>query len=140
MENNNLPRGLRNNNPLNIRLSTDHWQGMTDKQTDSSFVIFKALEYGLRAAFIILKKYLTKSPHADTIEKIVSRWAPANENDTEKYIAFVEAKTGIKRHERLKWTDKNKLCRIVHAMCIMENGQEIQFGRIEYGYGLANNA
>ena len=31
-------RGLRNNNPLNIRRSADQWQGMATTQTDKSFV------------------------------------------------------------------------------------------------------
>ena len=29
-----LPRGIRNNNPLNIRRSKDQWQGMRREQTD----------------------------------------------------------------------------------------------------------
>lgn len=36
-----MNRGIRNNNPLNIRRSADHWQGMRDEQTDPSFVQFK---------------------------------------------------------------------------------------------------
>ena len=32
-----LPRGIRNNNPLNIRRSKDQWQGLRAQQTDASF-------------------------------------------------------------------------------------------------------
>ena len=42
-----LPRGIRNNNPLNIRRSKDQWKGMAEAQTDGAFVQFKTLEYGL---------------------------------------------------------------------------------------------
>mgnify|MGYP003533551919 FL=1 len=46
-------RGIRNNNPLNIRLSADKWQGMREEQTDKAFVQFKSMAYGYRAAWII---------------------------------------------------------------------------------------
>ena len=39
-------RGIRNNNPLNIRHSADRWQGARMKQTDPSFVQFKTMAYG----------------------------------------------------------------------------------------------
>ena len=31
-----MKRGIRNNNPLNIRHSTDRWQGASEEQTDKS--------------------------------------------------------------------------------------------------------
>ena len=49
-----LPRGIRNNNPLNIRKSKDQWQGMRREQTDSAFCQFENLAYGWRAAFKLL--------------------------------------------------------------------------------------
>ena len=36
-----MTRGLRNNNPLNIRRSADRWEGTATTQTDQSFVQFK---------------------------------------------------------------------------------------------------
>jgi hypothetical protein len=44
------PRGIRNNNPLNIRHSADQWQGACEEQKDKSFVQFKSMAYGYRAA------------------------------------------------------------------------------------------
>ena len=46
-----LPRGIRNNNPLNIRRGKDQWKGLRAQQTDASFCQFESLEYGWRAAF-----------------------------------------------------------------------------------------
>ena len=46
----NLSRGLRNNNPLNIRHSADKWEGTRIVQTDKSFVQFTSMAYGYRAA------------------------------------------------------------------------------------------
>ena len=41
-----LPRGIRNNNPLNIRRTAkDQWQGLRAQQTDASFCQFESLDY-----------------------------------------------------------------------------------------------
>ena len=53
-----LPRGIRNNNPLNIRRTkTSSWMGMREEQTDKSFCQFTTLRYRWRAAFMLLKLY-----------------------------------------------------------------------------------
>ena len=51
-----IPRGIRNNNPLNIRRSKDQWQGMKKTQSDSSFCQFETFEDGWRAAFVLLTR------------------------------------------------------------------------------------
>ena len=51
-----LPRGIRNNNPLNIRRSKDQWKGLAEAQNDRAFCQFKSLEYGWRAAFYLLTR------------------------------------------------------------------------------------
>ena len=50
-------RGIRNNNPLNIRHSADRWQGAREEQTDKSFVQFTTMAYGYRAAWKVLESY-----------------------------------------------------------------------------------
>ena len=52
-----MKRGQRNNNPLNIRHSADRWEGVRKEQTDKSFVQFKSMAYGYRAAWKILQTY-----------------------------------------------------------------------------------
>ena len=52
-------RGLRNNNPLNIRKSAEHFQGEI-KGKDKSFKTFSSLPYGYRAGFVILGTYLPR--------------------------------------------------------------------------------
>ena len=40
-----LPRGIRNNNPLNIRRTAkDQWKGLRAQQTDASFCQFESME------------------------------------------------------------------------------------------------
>lgn len=54
-------RGIRNNNPGNIRWG-DEWKGLVPEtqRTDKSFCQFKSAEYGIRAMIIILRNYQRK--------------------------------------------------------------------------------
>ena len=82
------PRGIRNNNPLNIRRNGSHWVGLRPKQTDPDFFQFQTMAWGFRAAFRILRTYW----HAyglHTVKQIITRWAPPNENATSSYVQTV---------------------------------------------------
>ena len=46
-------RGVRNCNPLNIRIGND-WKGERPTNSDGVFEQFTDMHYGLRAAFILL--------------------------------------------------------------------------------------
>ena len=130
------PRGIRNNNPLNIRKG-NNWQGERHPQTDKAFEEFVSIEMGLRAGFIIIRNYFKKRPAVNTITTIISRWAPPSENVTTAYIREVSRRSGIDPNEPLRFDEKNKMCRIVQAMCWVECGQEVSFGRIENAYEFA---
>ena len=84
MRNNNLPRGLRNNNPGNIRRNSDVFQG-EKTSSDREFKQFKSMAYGYRAIFKILSNY-GRNYHLKTIRQMIGRWAPENENDTGAYV------------------------------------------------------
>ena len=84
-----LPRGIRNNNPLNIRRSKDKWKGLRVVQADASFCQFETLEYGWRAAFYLLTRTYYHKYRLFTIRTIISKWAPPHENKTEAYITNV---------------------------------------------------
>lgn len=78
--------GLRNNNPLNIRFSPMNvWRGQIG--SNRGFCVFDQMENGYRAAFVLLHNYVKRG--YDTVREIVSRWAPASENDTEAYIRII---------------------------------------------------
>ena len=119
-----LPRGIRNNNPLNIRRSKDQWKGMSKTQGDRSFCQFETLEYGWRAAFYLLTRTYYYKYRLYTIRGIVSRWAPPGENNTEAYIANVCRLTGIAPDEPLGIpSDKpSRWMMLGLAMAIQENG------------------
>lgn len=116
-------RGLRNNNPGNIRHG-DKWQGLAEEQTDKSFCQFTSMEYGIRALLKTLQTY-HKKYNIDSIEHIVSRWAPTNENDTEAYINSVANYTHLSRNTKLFLSkNKNKYLIIAKAIAYQENGKE----------------
>lgn len=131
-----LPRGLRNHNPLNIRLSATRWQGMAEKQTDKAFVQFVSNAYGYRAAFVTLKTYQTKHG-LRTIAQMIGRWAPPNENNTAAYVRRVAAGTGLDKNAHLPYTNKELMVKMVMAMTAVENGIHAIKSEVEEGYRLA---
>lgn len=80
-----MTRGLRNNNPGNIRKDGTHWKGEVEPSRDAAFKQFESMAWGYRAMFKCLNTYSRKYG-LDTIRKMISRWAPPSENDTDAYI------------------------------------------------------
>lgn len=119
-----LPRGIRNNNPLNIRRSADKWKGLSRTQSDPSFCQFESLEYGWRAAFYLLTRTYYHKYRLYTIRGIISKWAPPIENETQTYIANVSRLTGIAPDEPIGIpSDRPSHWMMVGmAMAIQENG------------------
>lgn len=87
-------RGIRNNNPGNIRKSADKWQGLSPEQTDAAFFQFVAPQWGVRALGKVLLNYRRKYGLA-TVRDIINRWAPPVENDTSAYVNFVARRLGV---------------------------------------------
>jgi hypothetical protein len=129
------PRGLRNNNPLNIRHNSDHFQGEI-KGKDKSFKTFETMPYGYRAAFVTLGTYLSKG--YNTIEKIIARFAPPTENNTAGYIASVEKFSGVPRNKELTAADGGDYILIVAAMSAVENSINADINQIKVGFALQN--
>jgi hypothetical protein len=131
-----MTRGQRNNNPLNIRrIPGVTWKGQSPEQTDKAFVQFRSMEWGLRAAFCILRTYARKYK-ANRIRDIISRWAPPSENDTDRYIKNVCQWTGFGGLQRL--TEKN-WPRLVGAMARQECGAVLSEEIINRSYKLYKN-
>lgn len=130
-----IPRGIRNNNPLNIRIG-NNWLGEVECPTDNQFEQFTWMEYGIRAGFLLIKRYIERY-HLNTIKLIVSRWAPPSENKTNAYIASVEKLSGIPADKELRFCDYNEMISLVDAMIVVECGQHIDMNTIQTGYELA---
>ena len=119
IENMLTPRGIRNNNPGNIRHSTTTWQGQAAQQTDPSFVQFDTPEAGIRAISHILASYANRG--ITTVQDIINTWAPPSENDTQAYIDAVTGQMGVAPNEQVTATNKADL---IAAIIQHENGQQ----------------
>lgn len=130
------PRGLRNNNPLNIRHSRDRFQGEVVPGSDRAFKQFSSMAYGYRAAFVVLGSYLACG--RNTVEKIIRAWAPPTENNTEGYINHVVQRSGVGRNKVLTAASGGDYRKIVAAMSHCENGVPANMADVEAGFRLQN--
>lgn len=132
-------RGIRNNNPLNIRHGSK-WQGLRPTQTDTSFCQFQSMTYGIRAAIKLLRNYISgwngRSRKINTIDAIIHRWAPPIENATEKYIQFVADQSGIHRYQIIYHDRRDMIYRILEAMCKMESNYPLTREMFETAWSL----
>ena len=131
-----IPRGIRNNNPLNLRVG-NNWKGEVSQPTDHTFEQFTEMKWGVRAAFIVLRNYIVRHK-CNTIRKIIPRWAPANENNTQAYIATVSQRANLKPDEVINVDNTCQMIALLLAMCFVENGQEISLDDVVEGWLLAN--
>lgn len=129
------PRGIRNNNPLNIRIG-NVWLGEVKENTDGEFEQFTSMLYGLRAAIVLLRRYICHY-HLSTIAQIVSRWAPSSENNTRLYIDYVSESVEIAPSCPIDFNDKVTICKLVLAMAYYECGSLIDYETIEKAYDLS---
>jgi len=89
-------RGYRNRNPMNIEKGAD-WEGLaSDQSQDSRFARFTDPRYGIRAGARILTNYAKRG--VNTIDEIISTWAPSTENNTAAYVRSVSQRSGLAPH------------------------------------------
>lgn len=131
-----IPRGIYNNNPLNIRVG-NIWWGERTHQTDKEFEQFEKMEYGIRAAFIILRRYIEKYKR-NTIELIINSWAPSSENNTKAYIDTVAKKMHIDPTLELHYENKKRMIDLACAMIEVECGCSVSREIVEQGYNIAH--
>ncbi len=137
-----IPRGIRNNNPLNIRRSKDQWKGMKPQQTDVSFCQFETLDFGWRAAFYLLTRTYYHRYRLFTIRKIIEKWAPNCENNTEAYIKNVSKLTGFDPDEPLgiPMNSPARWMMVAVAMAMQENGvNSIDYFAMLRGWTMCRN-
>ena len=134
-----VPRGIRNCNPLNIRKGAK-WKGLRDVQTDPAFCQFKSMVWGIRAAFRLMHNHITgiggSRPKCDSVEKLISVWAPANENNTKAYIAHVCKWADCTPASHIDPHDDILIIRIARAMAKVECGMWLDVDLFNEAYEL----
>lgn len=114
-----LPRGLRNNNPMNLRYdSSIPWIGQTgfDK---AGYATFDTAENGIRAGMIDIRTGFERD-NENTVRKIISEWAPETENPTSAYIQFVARRLGVSADMALDFNAV--IIRLAQSIVEFENG------------------
>jgi hypothetical protein len=86
-----LPLGLRNNNPGDLRITSDNWKG--EIGSENGFVTFSDLSWGSRAMATVIANDINSG--LNTLTLYITNYAPPSENDTAAYIARMSALTGI---------------------------------------------
>ena len=134
----NRPRGIRNNNPGNIRHG-QNWQGLNPngKKIDPYFCVFQTPVAGIRALAKVLINY-KKLYGLNTVRQIISRYAPPNENQTTAYIQSVAKQLGVYPDTIIDIEERGVLTVFIKAVSRMENGiQPYSDETIQQGIELA---
>lgn len=130
-----MSRGLRNNNPGNIRLGKVCYKGEKMKSSDKAFRQFESVEWGYRAMFVLLHTYALKH-NCHTLREMINRYAPPSENHTENYIRRVAHATHLSPEEAISTTDEGVMTAVVAAMSEVENGIKADMAAIWHGWKL----
>ena len=130
-----ISRGLRNNNPGNIRRSKIRYEGEVRPSRDREFKEFSSMAYGYRAMFVLLHSY-NRRYGLNSIRGMLNRYAPPTENFTEGYIRFVANRTGIDANTIIDTLCERDMVAIVRAMSEIENGTPAILEDVEHGWRL----
>ena len=87
-------RGIRNNNPLNLKYDENAWQGRTGQDADG-FAIFALIENGFRAG---VKNFVNNQRKLEriTIRQYLDRFASdSKEVDKKQYAKFICDRIGV---------------------------------------------
>ena len=114
-----LVRGMRNNNPFNVRNSSNfQWKGQIGVD-DKGFCVFGSLSDGVRAGVKnLVNGYFSKGLN---IRQIIERYAPSHENNTENYISHVVRFGYFPDEYYVPFTDDDRLA-VCRAIVKMEVG------------------
>ena len=115
-------------NPGSIRYDAKNkWVGQTGK-TKSGFSKFENPVYGIRAMAVLLMAYQDRH-RANTVGKIVKRYAPPHENDTLSYILHVSGRLGVVSDEVINVHEYRYMRPLIEAIIQFENGEQPYTGK-----------
>ena len=116
-------RGERNNNPCNIRISSSAWLGKISPSQDDAFEQFDTPEHGIRAAAKLFLTYF-REYKLTTIQGLINRWAPPEENNTSSYVAQVSLVVGAQSCAPIDLTNLTTLTNLIVGVIWHENGSQ----------------
>lgn len=126
-------RGIRNNNPGNIRLSRTPWKGEVRPSRDKQFCQFRTMAYGYRALIRLLQNY-RRNHGCRTMADFINRWAPPTENNTSGYITRVCREMQVPTTYVPDVNDRATMCAFAAAISQVENGVPAVRTEVEEGW------
>lgn len=137
MTNSTQPRGIRNNNPLNIRRSNNAWLGKIPASSDPQFEQFVTMEHGVRAAMVNMRTIIKRHKNACTLRRLINTWAPPSDgNNTDYYVTRVALGAHLSPCTYVDMQNKIQIIDIVYMMAWVECGQPIKRDIIERAYDM----
>ena len=117
-----ISRGDRNNNGGNLDHSKMSAQQAARREGGAKgrFAVFDTPELGLRALAVQLKRYANAGEN--TVYKIISKYAPAKENNTTAYMHSVSKNLNVGIHDKLNLCNPELLKKLMTAVIKHENG------------------
>jgi len=113
-------RGIRNNNPGNITKTNIDWQGEVLCQ-DIKFECFESPEKGIRAIVKNLDSYVLKHK-LTTLDSIISRWSPPNENNTERLKRDISRNLSRSGVDTFSVYSRHHITLLIRELIRYENG------------------
>lgn len=124
-----LPRGIRNNNPMNIKDFDIPWKGAVANSTDETFEQFENPAFGIRAGVRdILNDHLVDGKR--TIRGLFGEFAPESENPTSEYVNFIADRLQVSPSAEVDLTKPGTLQDLVKATIEFENGLQPYSDRV----------
>ena len=115
-----VSRAERNNNPGNLEFRGQ--SGAVPEAGSGRFAKFETAADGVSALVGQLRRYGAQG--RDTISKIIAKYAPASENDTQAYIAALSKRMSVGADQALNLNDAGTLSGLVKGISRHESGSD----------------
>jgi hypothetical protein len=114
-------RAERNNNPGNLNFAGQ--AGATlEERSNARFAKFGSTAEGVSALAKQLQRYGERG--LDTVSKIINKYAPSSENNTQAYIDALSKRLGVSGDQRLDLSDSNTLTGLIKGIARHEAGSD----------------
>ncbi|MGC1062807.1 hypothetical protein WKH44_16015 [Pantoea agglomerans] len=115
------PRGIRNNNPGNLNFAGQ--AGATKEGGENGrFAVFESMRDGISALYKQIQLYFSRG--VNTIESVVNKYAPAEDNNNvQAYIKQLVGATGKQADEKLSGEDTETVFKLIRGIINHENGK-----------------
>lgn len=128
-------RAMRNNNPLNIRIG-NVWLGELENPSDKNYEQFCTIEYGLRAAFVLMRRYINHY-HRYSVPEVVEAWYQEPPYNNADFIDKIYKLSSINDGETLNYFNQDQMCRLMAALSKLIADADIDMKKIEKAYKMA---